>query len=115
MLSDYITVLYVVRIFKQKIMTRTKGNIIVKLRTMYTKEIAIQNAINEADKKCSKGLLISCNHKDYDTLMTDPCTNEGDKETVYSIASLYSDDENNDGTWEDAILDSLEETYGSYF
>jgi len=82
---------------------------------MYTKEIAIQNAINEADAKWNNGLLISCNHENYDTLMANPITDEGDRETVYSIASLYSDDENNDGTWEDAILDKLKETYGSYF
>ena len=82
---------------------------------MYTKEIAIQNAINEADAKWNKGLLISCNHEEYDRLMGDPSTDEGDRETVYSIASLYSDDGNNDGTWEDAILYKLRETYGGYF
>jgi len=82
---------------------------------MYTKEIAIQNAINEADIKWNNGLLISCNHEEYDSLIADPSTDEGDRETVYSIASLYSDDENNDETWEDAILDKLRETYGSYF
>ena len=80
-----------------------------------TKEIAIQNAINEADTKWNNGLLISCNHKDYDALMANPSTDEGDRETVYSIASLYSDDENSDGIWEDEILDALKKTYGSYF
>ena len=80
-----------------------------------TKESAIQNAINEADIKWVKGLLISCNHENYDELIGDPFTDDGDRETVYSIASLYSDDENNDGTWEDAILDKLKETHGSYF
>jgi hypothetical protein len=47
--------------------------------------------------------------------MSDPCTDKGDRETVYSIASLYSDDENNDGSWEGAILDKLKETYESFF
>jgi len=82
---------------------------------MYTKEIAIQNAINEANAKWNSGLLISCNHENYDELMADPSTDDGDRETVYSIVSLYSDDENNDGTWEDAITKKLKETYGSYF
>ena len=82
---------------------------------MYTKETAIQNAINEANSKWNNGLLISCNHEKYDELMSDPSTDNGDRETVYSIASLYSDDENDDGTWEDAIIDKLKETYASYF
>lgn len=82
---------------------------------MYTKEKAIQNAINEADNKWNNGLLINCNDPDYDKLMNDPCTDDGDRETVYSIASLYADDEDDDGTWENAILDKLKETYGSYF
>jgi len=81
----------------------------------YTKEIAIQNAIDEANEKYNKGLLISCNYENYDELMSQPCTEDGDRETVYSIASLYSDDVNNDGTWENAILDNLKEVYGSFF
>lgn len=82
---------------------------------MYTKETAIQNAINEADRKWNRGLLISCNHENFDELMDNPSTDNGDREIVYSVASLYSDDENNDGTWEGAILDKLKETYENYF
>jgi hypothetical protein len=81
----------------------------------YGKEVAVRNASNEANKKRNANLLISCSHKNYDALMSDPCTNEGDRETVYSIALLYSDDKNNDGTWENAILNKLKENYGSYF
>jgi hypothetical protein len=79
------------------------------------KERAIRLALNEANDKWSKGLLISCNHINYDELMSNPSTDDGDRETVYSIASLYSDDEDNDGTWEEAILYELHKIYKSYF
>ena len=80
-----------------------------------TKNNAILGATLLANEKWNSGLLISCNHPNYDELMADPSTENGDRETVYSIASLYSDDENNDGSWEDDILKILKETYGSYF
>ena len=80
-----------------------------------TKDNAILCATLLADAKWNNGLLISVNHPNYDELMANPFTDNGDRETVYSIASLYSDDENNDSSWEDAILDKLKETYGSYF
>jgi hypothetical protein len=47
--------------------------------------------------------------------MSDPITDIGDRETVYTIASLYGDDVNSDGSWEGAILDKLRETYETYF
>lgn len=79
------------------------------------KDTAIRLAVCEADMKWREGLLISCNHPNYDNLMSDPCTDQGDRETVYSITSLYSDDVNNDGSWEGAILDKLKENYESFF
>ena len=80
-----------------------------------TKDKAILGASLLANAKWNNGLLISCNHPNYDELMAEPFTDNGDRETVYSIASLYSDDENDDGSWESAILEKLKETYGSYF
>ena len=82
-----------------------------------TKERAIQAALDEADRKWDKGLFIAQNHPDYDNIIGSMCVDgiEGDPETVYSIASLYADDVNNDGTWEDAIEAALMEKYPSYF
>jgi hypothetical protein len=79
------------------------------------KEQAVRLALDEANRKWAKGLFIAQNHPEYDKIMGAAFGNEGDPETVYSIASLYSDNEENDGTWEDAILDALNNEYSGYF
>ena len=77
------------------------------------KEQIIRMAVNHADKQWEKGLLISVNHPNYDELMSDPSTHIGDRDTVYSVASLFNDIATED--IEDEILNALEKKYKSYF
>jgi hypothetical protein len=79
---------------------------------MYTIETAIKNALECAKVKKSKGLLVACNN---DELNYEPATDVGDVETVYSIISLYEDDENNDGSWSTKIGKALMVDYLDYF
>lgn len=79
------------------------------------KEQAVRLALETAHQKWVNGLFIAQNHPEYDEIMGAAFGNEGDPETVYSIASLYSDDKENDGSWEDAILDALNNEYSGYF
>jgi len=75
---------------------------------MYTLTNAINNATNDAIEKNSNGLLIP-------SVLWD-CDKFGDDcETVYSLISLYSDDDNNDGTWEKSIEEALFELFPSHF
>jgi hypothetical protein len=83
--------------------------------TNKNKQEVIDLAVREADRKYNLGLLISTNHPYYEQLMSNPSTVIGERDTVYSIASFYADNSNDDGTWEKAILDKLAETYESFF
>lgn len=77
---------------------------------MYTVETAIRSALQTAEEKKASGDLYFTGQDD-----SDHDWSKGDPETVHSIISLYSDDENNDGTWEDKIYDALFEAYPEYF
>ena len=76
---------------------------------------AIRLAISHAEDKWDDGKLISCNHPEYEKLMSD--FSDGDPDTVYSIALLFADDpDNTEKDWYDAILDALKlQGYESYF
>jgi hypothetical protein len=82
------------------------------MKTIYTIDKAIKNALECAKVKKSKGLLITCND---DELNNEPATGVGDVETVYSIMSQYVDDENNDGSWSTKIGEALMVDYLDYF
>jgi len=75
---------------------------------MYTLKDAIRQAKNEAELKFNQGNLIESDLWN-DDIHSDNC------ETVYSIISMYADDENNDGTWEIKIRSELEKLYPTYF
>jgi len=77
----------------------------------YTVEKAIQSALDEAARKIENGHL----YKSGDPKEDEHDWSQGDPETVYSICSLYQDDENNDGTWSERILEALEENHPEYF
>ena len=72
------------------------------------KEKAIRLALAEAEIKHTEGKLV----KDQDWV---PEIHDNDCETVYSIASLYADQKEDDGTWEDSILYELKKEYESFF
>jgi len=74
---------------------------------------AIRLAIEYADEKNKKGLLIKLDNPLFIELMTNG-TENGDAETIYSITSLYADNINNDDDWEDKILDALIENYPDF-
>jgi hypothetical protein len=78
---------------------------------MYTIETAINSALQTAEEKKVKGHL----YKSGDESEEQHDWSQGDPETVYSICSLYQDDENSDGTWSERILEALEEKYPDYF
>lgn len=78
---------------------------------MYTIGTAINLALQTAEEKHSKGFL----YKSDDDSQEQHDWSQGDPETVHSIISLYADDENNDGTWEEKISNALEEKYPEYF
>lgn len=75
----------------------------------YTIDKALVSALNDAQDKADEGKLIPS------ALWKDSIHSDGGFETVYSIISLYSDDENDDGTWEKTIRTELEEIYPTYF
>lgn len=72
------------------------------LKAFYGLKNAKRMALNEALKKKQKGLLFNSG-VDFDQLDW----SNGDPETIYSIASLYSDDENDDGSWNEKIAEFL--------
>ena len=81
-----------------------------------TIEDAIRCALDEAKRKEEMGLLIPCNHPKQEEIFEKGFEGvEGDPETVYSIASLYADEESSDGTWLRRIEGALEEVYPTYF
>ena len=69
-------------------------------------------AIANTRVKIEQGLMVSCSDPNLDELLEDVSTPKGDRETVYSIASLYSE---GDEYLEVLILDNLEEHFKSYF
>lgn len=69
-------------------------------------------ALQHAHNKWKMGLLISLNHPEYDQLMSNPETPSGDRDTVYSIISLFSD---GNEEAEQEITNKLREKYSSYF
>ena len=73
----------------------------------YTVDSAIRLALADAERS----LLINTNLPNSEQLQAE---NEG-HETIYSLISLYSDDENSDGTWEKKISDALFEKYPTHF
>jgi hypothetical protein len=77
----------------------------------YTIQQAISSAIQTAEEKKAKGHL----YKSGDPKEEVHDWSQGDPETVYSIISMYQDDENNDGTWEDKIYSALFEQFPKYF
>jgi|TARA_R110000851_G_scaffold63075_2_gene144377 hypothetical protein len=78
---------------------------------MYSIETAISSAIQTAEEKKAKGHL----YKSGDPKEEDHDWSQGDPETVYSICSMYQDDENNDGTWSERIIEALEESFSEFF
>ena len=79
-------------------------------------ENAIRCALDEAERKNDMGLLIPCNHPKQEEIFEEGVEGvEGDPETVYSIASLYADEESSDETWLRRIEGALEEVYPTYF
>ena len=76
----------------------------------------IEMAIQHADEKWNKGLLIAINHPDYDKIMGNCMVEgvEGDPDTLYSTALLYADSKHDDGVWYDKILDALEKKYPTF-
>jgi hypothetical protein len=75
----------------------------------WTKEQALTLALAEALAKNDKGLLFPAGSV-FATMDND----KGDPETIYSIASMYSDQPENDGTWEDAIIGLLSEEFPDF-
>jgi len=73
---------------------------------MRTKDQVLTLALAEAIARNERGLLYPTG-TDFDQLDW----SKGDPETIYSIASFYADDVYNDGTWEDAIIELLENEY----
>jgi len=75
------------------------------------KEQAVRLALDYAKEREDKGLLVVSG-----TDMDEMDWSGGDPETVYSIVSLYSDDENNmDDEWYESIEAALMEKYPRYF
>lgn len=79
------------------------------------KETAVLNALRYARSKENEGLLVNTNDDNSEALMENLSTDEGDRETVFSIISLYSDDVNNDGTWEATIQEGLKQEFPNHF
>jgi hypothetical protein len=75
---------------------------------MHTLEDAIRQAINEAEDLEEQGLLIPSD------IWEEEIHSDG-YETVYSLISLFSDEEEDDGTWEEKIQAELELVYPTYF
>lgn len=76
---------------------------------------AIRCALDEAKRKNDMGLLIPCNHPKQEEIFENGIKGiEGDPETVYSIASLYADEEEADETWLTLIENALEDVYPTY-
>lgn len=73
-----------------------------------TTAAAVQQALNEAAAKASSGHLYKAN----DDAAADHDWNQGDPETVYSLASLYSQFATDPAAAEEAILQALTEKYG---
>lgn len=65
-------------------------------------EEAVNNAMNYAVRKLKEGLLI-----DDEMSVGKMDWSAGDPETIHSIVSLYSDDLDNDGSWEVAIYNQI--------
>tara|TARA_R110002020_G_scaffold249278_1_gene463201 strand:+ start:161 stop:415 length:255 start_codon:yes stop_codon:yes gene_type:complete len=81
-----------------------------------TIENAIRCALDEAERKKDMGLLIPCSHPNQEDIFENGVEGiEGDPETVYSIASLYADEEGADETWRRRIEVALENVYPNYF
>ena len=79
-------------------------------------ENVIQFCIDEANRKKDAGLLIPPNHPNYEEIFEEGMDGvEGDAESVYSLISLYADNENNDGTWEGKLEEALEREFPEYF
>lgn len=80
------------------------------------KEDAICNALNDARLKNARGLLISSDDPRCEAIFEKGEVEgvKGDPETIYSIISLYSDDEANDGTWEVAIEEALNKEFPNH-
>ena len=89
-----------IKVFKQNLMYR---------------QHACNLALELASQKNLYGLLINTNALDFETQMNRQCTALGDKETVYTIISLYSDDKRNDGSWSEHIHNTLFKFFPEHF
>lgn len=88
------------------------------MNTEYTVETAVANALAEAERKNSQGLLFNTNDLDHEKKVDEFDDSNGDFETVYSLISLYSDDPANDGKYgdyADKIGEALREKYPDHF
>jgi len=75
------------------------------------KEQAVRLALDYAKERQEMGLLVKSG-----TDMDEMDWGYGDPETVHSIVSLYSDDENNiSDDWNEAIEAALMEIYPTHF
>ena len=79
-------------------------------KNVINKRVAL--ALDEARIKNGEGLLVSCADPNFDELMDNVSTPDGDRETVYSIISLYGE---GDDECEDTISKELQKLYSDYF
>jgi hypothetical protein len=82
---------------------------------LFTVEQAVQLALNEAENKNKKGLLIPCSEIPEDPEFGFWSTTDGDKESVYSLESLYSQYTVDNEAAANAIHEALLGKYPTYF
>ncbi len=79
------------------------------METFLSIEQVVQMSLNEAERKKNKNHLYRTGEDEKHDW------NQGDPETIYSIASLFSQEANNPQEAENAIIEKLVEVYGEEY